>query len=127
MLLQARRHRGPDPFPVIQFPYLHKHLSDHHVIVILKYRAEHNRDAVLFCLDIPADGCESKTQLRTGAKKYHRMRKQLHNKVKKIQQPFTGLAAEDFPSLETVFTGSKTFLLGVGGSSPACSHEFRHQ
>ncbi|RLW04824.1 hypothetical protein DV515_00005583 [Chloebia gouldiae] len=37
-----------------KFPYLHKHLSDHHIIVVLKYRAEHNCDTVLLCLNIPA-------------------------------------------------------------------------
>lgn len=39
--------------PTISAPYLHEHLSNDHIVVILKHCAEDYRDSVLFRLNIP--------------------------------------------------------------------------
>lgn len=39
--------------PKMSAPYLHEHLSNDHIVVILKHRAEDYRDSVLFRLNIP--------------------------------------------------------------------------
>lgn len=51
--------------PKMSAPYLHEHLSNDHIVVILKHCAEDYCDSVLFRLNIPEGNKTHESEYRT--------------------------------------------------------------